>query len=135
MRNAKNILDVKSMLALYYSMVHCHLIYRIQIWSLSNQGVINNLFKLQKKQLDLYMAHPITATLRAFLKKVKFSPSLHLLNTSNYSSCSSLYRVSYQNHSSILGPQMQKGEPFKDLVARALILYVIVTTYRFPCPI
>ena len=66
MRNAKNILDTKSMLALYYSLVQCHLIYGIQIWSLSNQGVINNLFKLQKKQLDLYMVHPITATLRAF---------------------------------------------------------------------
>ncbi len=50
LRSAKNTLDKKSLTALYYSLIHSHLIYAIQIWSCCNNELINSLYKLQKKQ-------------------------------------------------------------------------------------
>ncbi len=50
MRKVKNILDYKALLSMYYSLVHSHLIYGIQIWSSGSPSNISNLFKLQKKQ-------------------------------------------------------------------------------------
>ncbi len=50
LRSAKNTPDKKSLTALYYSLIHSHLIYAIQIWSCCNNELINSLYKLQKKQ-------------------------------------------------------------------------------------
>ena len=54
MRTAKNLLNVKYLTALYYSLFHTHLIYAIQIWSSCSSDIINKLFKLQKKLYTLY---------------------------------------------------------------------------------
>jgi len=48
LRTCKNILSPKALKTLYYSLVHCHLIYGNQIWSSASSGVISELFRKQK---------------------------------------------------------------------------------------
>jgi hypothetical protein len=62
LRSAKNILSQKALKALYYSLIHSHLIYCIQIWSCGNQSSINSLFIKQKAAIRIinlksYNAH------------------------------------------------------------------------------
>jgi len=45
LRQAKNILNKKALLALYTATIHSHLIYRIQIWSSANKGTLTELFE------------------------------------------------------------------------------------------
>ena len=49
LRSAKNILSYKALKSVYYSLVHCHLIYCIHVWSCCSQGSLNSLFKKTKK--------------------------------------------------------------------------------------
>jgi hypothetical protein len=62
LRRSKNILTSKSMRTLYYSLIHCHLLYGIQVWSCGSTASINTLFSKQKAavrivSLNKYNAH------------------------------------------------------------------------------
>jgi hypothetical protein len=62
LRSVKNILSQKALKSLYYSLIHSHLIYCIQIRSCANQSSINSLFIEQKAaiciiNLKSYNAH------------------------------------------------------------------------------
>ena len=48
LRRCKNFLTEKSLKTLYYSLIHCHLIYGIQVWSCSSPSNITHLFRKQK---------------------------------------------------------------------------------------
>ncbi len=48
LNKAKNLLNERALKALYYSLIHTHIIYAIQIWSSCSQNNINYSFKLQK---------------------------------------------------------------------------------------
>jgi hypothetical protein len=48
LRTVKNILTPNALKSLYYSLIHCHLIYASPIWSICNQQLQNDLFKKQK---------------------------------------------------------------------------------------
>jgi hypothetical protein len=48
LRTVKNILTPNALKSLYYSLIHCHLIYASPIWSVCNQQLQNDLFKKQK---------------------------------------------------------------------------------------
>ena len=37
LRTVKNVLTEKALKSLYYSLIHCHLIYSMPIWSICNQ--------------------------------------------------------------------------------------------------
>ena len=52
LRSAKNLLTKKSLKTIYYSIFHCYLIYAVPIWSCASKKLTNNLFIMQKKQLD-----------------------------------------------------------------------------------
>ncbi len=79
-RNAKHLLDTKSLTALYYSLVHCHLIYGILIWSVCSQGIINDLFKIQKKAIRLLHGAPFNSHTESLFKKSKILPLPKLIN-------------------------------------------------------
>jgi hypothetical protein len=53
LRRCKNLLSSHSLKTLYYSLVHCHLIYGIQIWGCSSATSINTLFKKQKAAIRI----------------------------------------------------------------------------------
>lgn len=62
MRNAKNFINQKSLISLYYALFHCHIIYAIEIWSVSPQSNLNIIVKKQKDAIRLisnsrYNAH------------------------------------------------------------------------------
>ena len=62
MKAAKNILNEPALKTLYYSMIHCHLQYCVQIWSCCNPPLLNPLILQQKKAIRLinnadYNAH------------------------------------------------------------------------------
>jgi hypothetical protein len=48
LRTCKNFLSHKALKTLYYSLVHCHLVYGNQIWSAASSGVLTELFRKQK---------------------------------------------------------------------------------------
>ena len=48
LRLVKNVLPKTSLVLLYNSLFHCHLLYAVQIWSCTSSGPINEIFKLQK---------------------------------------------------------------------------------------
>jgi hypothetical protein len=56
------ILSANSLKTLYYSMVHCHLVYGNHIWGCANSSVLTELFRKQKAAVRLisnscYRAH------------------------------------------------------------------------------
>ncbi len=58
----KKYLNPRSLKILYYSLIHCYLIYGIQVWSCAPNFIINDLFKKQKIAIRLlsnskYNAH------------------------------------------------------------------------------
>ena len=62
LRSVKNTLSSQSLIMLYNSIFHCHVLYAIQIWSCTNSGLINEIFKLQKTAVRIisgsaYNAH------------------------------------------------------------------------------
>ncbi len=74
MRTAKNILNTKALTSLYYSLIHSHLIYAIQIWSTCSQHLINNLFKLQKKAIRIIHNLRYNEHTESFFKISKILP-------------------------------------------------------------
>ena len=48
LRTVKNVLTEKALKSLYYSLIHCHLIYAMPIWSTCNQQLKKDLFVKQK---------------------------------------------------------------------------------------
>ena len=50
-RSAKHVLSEKSLKMLYFSLVHCHLLYCNLIWGCANKSNINSLYLIQKKAI------------------------------------------------------------------------------------
>jgi hypothetical protein len=79
LRSSKHLLSEKSLKSLYYAIVHCHLIYGIQIWSCTS---VSNLKGLEKKQKDavrivtmsLYNSHT-----EPLFKKLNILPLMQLI--------------------------------------------------------
>jgi hypothetical protein len=76
LRSAKNILNQKSLKMLYYSLVHCYLIYGVQVWACvcAPNYILKDLFKKQKIAIKLisqakYNAH--TERVCHFFRKKK----------------------------------------------------------------
>jgi hypothetical protein len=62
LRTCKNFLSANSLKTLYYTMVHCHLVYGNHIWGCANSSVLTELFRKQKAAVRLisnsgYRAH------------------------------------------------------------------------------
>jgi hypothetical protein len=53
LRSVRNILPEKSMISLYYSLFHCHLVYAIEIWSTASPSLIQPLIKKQKAAIRI----------------------------------------------------------------------------------
>lgn len=68
MRTCKNILTQKALLAIYYSLVHSHLIYAIQFWSSCNSQLVNMLFKLQKQAIRIIHNLPYNGHTESYFK-------------------------------------------------------------------
>ncbi len=74
MRTARNLIDVKSLTSLYYSLIHSHLVYAIQVWSSGHRESINTIFKMQKKAIRIIHSLPYNAHTESFFKISKILP-------------------------------------------------------------
>ena len=74
LRKSKNLLNTKSLTALYYSLIHTHIIYAIQIWSSCSNDQINMIFKLQKKAIRIIHSLPYNGHTEPFFKSSNILP-------------------------------------------------------------
>jgi len=74
MRICKRTLTEKALLAMYYSLIHSHLVYAIQFWSSCNLQGINSLFKLQKQAIRIIHKLPYNGHTESFFKKSNILP-------------------------------------------------------------
>jgi hypothetical protein len=70
----KNLLSSHSLKTLYYSLVHCHLIYGIQIWGYSSATSINTLFKKQKAAIRIVCQEKHSAHKKPLFKSLLILP-------------------------------------------------------------
>ena len=59
---------------LYYSLFHSHLIYALPIWSCTNSGTLNPLFKMQKNAIRIVNNVPYNAHTEPLFKKCDILP-------------------------------------------------------------
>jgi Reverse transcriptase (RNA-dependent DNA polymerase) len=72
LRSVKNILPQSALVTLYFSLIHCHFNYAIEIWSCANTAVVNKLYLLQKMPFVPLVMQNITLILSPFLKNLTF---------------------------------------------------------------
>ena len=82
LRSIKTTLNQKSLTLLYNSIFHCHLRYAVQIWSCSRSSLINNLFKLQKKAIQIISGSAYNAHTEPLFKKLQILPLPDLISHS-----------------------------------------------------
>jgi hypothetical protein len=78
-RTAKNFLSEKSLKFLYYSLIHCHLIYAMHVWSCSTNNNLNVLAKLQKSAVRLITSSSYNAHSEPLFKKLRILPFYDLV--------------------------------------------------------
>lgn len=74
LRSVKNLLSSKALTSLYYSLIHSHIIYGIQVWSTCNQSSIDNIFKLQKKAIRIIHSAAYNCHTESLFRKSKILP-------------------------------------------------------------
>jgi hypothetical protein len=79
LRSAKNILTEKALKALYYALVHCHLIYGILIWSCTSLSNLKNLEKKQKDAIRIVTHSLYNAHTEPLFKKLNILPLQQLI--------------------------------------------------------
>ena len=82
LRTVKNTLNQQSLLLLYNSVFHCHLLYAIHIWSCTNSSFVNDLFKLQKSAIRTISGAKYNAHTKPLFKKLKILPLPDLITFS-----------------------------------------------------
>ena len=80
LRRCKNFLSTKSLKTLYYSLIHCHLIYGIQIWSCSSPSLTNVLFKKQKAAIRIVCQVKHYAHTESLFKSLEILPLPSLID-------------------------------------------------------
>jgi len=80
LRAAKNILTKKALTTVYYSLVHTHLIYAIQIWSCCSSSLIKSLFVKQKNAIRIINNTSYNAHTESLFKSCKILPLPSLIS-------------------------------------------------------
>ena len=82
LRTVKNTLNQRSLLLLYNSVFHCHILYAIHIWSCTNSSFVNDLFKLQKSAIRIISGAKYNAHTEPLFKKFEILPLPDLITFS-----------------------------------------------------
>jgi len=80
LRLAKNILNFSSLLLLYHSLFHCHLIYALPTWSCANAGLVNGVYRLQRSAVRIISNVPYNARTEPIFKKLEILPLPDLIS-------------------------------------------------------
>jgi hypothetical protein len=79
-RTVKNFLTEKALKSLFYSLIHCHLIYAIPIWSICSQQLQNELHKKQKIAIRAIAGLKYNDHTEPFFKKLEILPLPSLID-------------------------------------------------------
>ncbi len=74
LRSAKRILTPEALNAVYYSLIHCHLVYGIQIWSSTSTSNYNDLEIKQKNAIRIIFLAKYNAHTESLFKKQQILP-------------------------------------------------------------
>ena len=74
MRNAKNLLSMKALKFIYYSIFHSHVIYGIQAWSTCAESKISEIYKKQKKAIRIINNASYNSHTESLFKKSQVLP-------------------------------------------------------------
>ena len=74
LRSVKNFLTPKALKSLYYSLIHCHLIYALPIWSICNQKLKKDIFTKQKMAIRIISGLKYNAHTEPTFKALKILP-------------------------------------------------------------
>jgi len=80
LRTVKNILTEKALKSLYYSLIHCHLIYAIPIWSICNQQLQKELYIKQKMAVRIVSGLKYNDHTEPMFKKLEILPLPQLID-------------------------------------------------------
>ncbi len=74
LRSVKNILSERALKSIYYSLIHTHIIYAIQVWSCTTSNLTDRIYKLQKKAIRIVTKSPFNAHTESLFKKTAILP-------------------------------------------------------------
>jgi len=74
LRTCKNFLSENSLKTLYYSLVHCHLVYGNQIWGCASESVITDLYRKQKAAIRIISNSSYRAHTEPIFKRLNILP-------------------------------------------------------------
>ena len=83
LRSSKNFLTLKARKAVYYSLIHCNLIYCLPIWSCTTQNNLKSLTKLQKAAVRIINDDKYNAHTEPIFKKLSILPFDNLITFFN----------------------------------------------------
>ena len=83
LRTAKNFLPPPALKTLYYSLVHCHLIYAIEIWGCANLSSLTCIFRKQKAAIRIISNAKFNAHTEPLFKTLGILPFLDIIKISN----------------------------------------------------
>ncbi len=74
LRTVRNFLNEKALKYLYYSLVHCHIIYAIHIYSSASESLLKSIFLKQKNAIRIITGSKYNAHTEPLFKKLKIIP-------------------------------------------------------------
>lgn len=97
LRTVKNFLPINSLITLYYSLFHCHIIYGNEIWSSASDNLLNEIYKKQKIAIRLITNSKFNAHTQPLFKKYSILPFPDLVDYTKIT----LFQSIVQNHAPI----------------------------------
>jgi len=80
LRMVKNLLPPSSLILLYQSLFHCHLIYALPIWQATTGSAIGEIFKMQKNAIRIITNSKYNAHTEPLFKKLEILPFPDLIS-------------------------------------------------------
>ena len=74
LRNSKNLLTIKGLTAIYYALIHCHLVYANIIWSSTKESFYKSIFIKQKSAIRIISCASYNAHTEPLFKKLNVLP-------------------------------------------------------------
>ena len=74
LRNSKNLLSIKGLTAIYFALIHCHLVYANIIWSSTKESFYKCIFLKQKSAIRIISSAPYNAHTEPLFKQLNVLP-------------------------------------------------------------
>ena len=73
-KTVKNLVSPEALKSLYFTMVHCHLLYGLNVWSCASDNQLKSLVKKQKQAVRIISSSPFNSHTEPLFKQLKILP-------------------------------------------------------------